>query len=77
MAIKYKYDAILDDDREDYLVPTGTSLPATGVDGELFYRTDTATLYIYYAGWNAIGSGTPPTGGVITTFIGGFPLLTT
>lgn len=62
MAIKFKYDAILDDEREDYLVPTGTSLPASGVNGEMFFVTGTLTLYVYYAGWNAIGSGTPPSG---------------
>lgn len=42
---------------------TGTALPATGSDGDIFYDTDDAVLYIWANNmWNAISGGTT-TGG--------------
>lgn len=36
----------------------GTDLPATGQDGQLFYDTDDALLYVYANGtWNVISGG--------------------
>lgn len=41
----------------------GTSNPASGTNGQLFYNTTNSTLYVWANGsWNAIsGGGTPPT----------------
>ena len=37
---------------------TGTSLPATGNNGDIFYDTDDGVLYIWANGmWNAISGG--------------------
>lgn len=39
-------------------VSVGLTLPATGVDGDVFYDTDDATLYVWANGmWNAISGG--------------------
>lgn len=39
----------------------GTEHPTAGVDGQLFYDTDDAILYVYANGiWNSISGGGPP-----------------
>lgn len=41
-------------------LPSGTSFPASPVEGDLFYRTDEDKTYIYDgSGWNEAGKGTP------------------
>lgn len=38
-----------------------SSAPSSPRDGSMYFDTDDSTLYVYYGGWIAIGSGTPST----------------
>lgn len=45
---------------EKFRVPIYSADPSSGVDGDLYYNSSDGNLYIYYGGWIALGSGTPP-----------------
>lgn len=48
-------------------LPSGTTLPATGSAGDLFYKSDTQTVYAYgTSAWNIVGSGTGGGGATVT-----------
>lgn len=38
-----------------------SSAPSNPSDGWMYFNTTDSTLYVYYGGWIAIGSGTPTT----------------
>jgi hypothetical protein len=41
-------------------IVVSASPPTSPVQGDLWFNITTASLAIYYLGWNIIGSGTPP-----------------
>jgi len=42
---------------------TGTTVPGSGTEGEIFFDTDDAILYVYVSGvWTAISGGAPAGG---------------
>lgn len=54
----------------------GTSLPGSGVDGEMFYDSDDNILYVWANNqWNAISGGSTPTPSFFLLESGDFLLL--
>jgi len=54
-------------------VPVGSSTPANGTNGDLFFNTTDSELLVYYNGtWIAIGSGTATVDGVYLTESGDY-----